>query len=645
LCNIDQWVVFRWEKDKNSRLTKPPYQARFPDRFASTDDPNTWTSHNEAVQAVENGEADGIGFVLTGTEFVAVDLDACRNPDSGKIDSWAQDILTRTTAYFEITVSGAGLRIIGTGRGAQVHTKYDVDGRKGAKVELFRKATRYITISGLQHLRCNNLPNIDRLIDMLAEERPHRKARDTNQRTMALKPPVELHDLESTSDIIKNGAPEGSRSEAFQSAVWLRAYEGKSVDEIVHELEEHPRGIAQKYQGRVRPEVERSYGKWRIASGNITTQPVQDEAPPNIIETFTFLGDAPATPPKELVRKLLPAYGVAVTGGQSSAGKTFVRVYRAVCLAAGLPYFGHGVVERVGTVLIPAEGRAFIPNRFAAAVGKVAATNKLPIAWQRQLPDFKSLEGIKLFIAQLKAMDARFRGDYGVRLGDVCIDTVAACFAMKDEDDNAEATKVSNILLSIGQEVGCLMSPVHHYGKNPESGLRGASAWRGSADVVEGVLADIDPLSGRVSNRELVCAKARDGEQGTVSGFDLEWIPLGQDIYGEDYGSMAVVPTDAKSRFDGAGPNRGMRALRDAIAETMDGRSTFITPRNGMAPVKAIKVKDLRKEFDRHYVVDDTDPKQARNTKAKAFRRALDHLPISEFSAGSAQDEDWIWRI
>jgi hypothetical protein len=88
-----------------------------------------------------------------------------------------------------------------------------------------------------------------------------------------------------------------------------------------------------------------------------------------------------------------------------------------------------------------------------------------------------------------------------------------------------------------------------------------------------------------------------------------------------------------------------MRALRDAIAETMDGRSTFITPRNGMAPVKAVKVKDLREEFDRRYVVDDSDPKQARNTKGRAFKRALDRLLISEFSAGSTQGQDWIWRI
>ena len=213
-----------------------------------------------------------------------------------------------------------------------------------------------------------------------------------------------------------------------------------------------------------------------------------------------------------------------VTGGQSSAGKTFIVIHRTICLGTANPYFGHRIIERVGTVLVAAEGRALIPNRFEAGLVKAGVTKKLPVAWIKHLPDFGSVDGIKLFIAQLREIDKRFRGDFGVRLGHVPIDTVAACFAIKDEDDNAEATKVSNVLLRIGEEVGVLMAPVHHYGKNPESGLRGASAWKGSADVVEGVLADIDPLSGRASNRELVCTKARDGEQGPVSGFELEWI-------------------------------------------------------------------------------------------------------------------------
>jgi hypothetical protein len=233
-----------------------------------------------------------------------------------------------------------------------------------------------------------------------------------------------------------------------------------------------------------------------------------------------------------------------------------------------------------------------------------------------------------------------------VRLGQVVIDTIAASFGMKDEDDNAEASKVCKMMRLIGDEVGALMSPVHHYGKNPESGLRGASAWKGSADVVEGVLADIDPLTGRASNRELVCAKARDGEQGPISPFELKFITLGIDADCEPYGSCCVVPKNGQSRFDKATKtSKSQRAILDAITEALDTQGKVIVPRAGMAAVRAAKVTDIRTEFDRRYVVPETDPAKAVNAKRMAFKRALDHLSPTHFGAGSAEGTDWIWRI
>jgi hypothetical protein len=318
--------------------------------------------------------------------------------------------------------------------------------------------------------------------------------------------------------------------------------------------------------------------------------PDTTKEPEDLAAAFTFVGDAPAAPPRELIKGLLPAYGVAVTGGQSTAGKTFIQIHKSVCLAKTLPYFGHKIVERVGTAFVAAEGRALIPNRFAAALVNAAIAEKLPIAWIKQLPDFSSADGIKLFVRQLKELETRFRGDFDARLGFLPVDTVAACFGMKDEDDNAEATKVCNILRTIGEEVGALAAPVHHYGKNPESGLRGASAWKASADIVEGVLADIDPLTGRTSNRELACTKARDGEQGPLSPFSLEFVKLGVDADAEEYGSMCVVPTEGNSRFDKAAPSKGQRAIQDAINGMMDGQSKVITVRAGMPPIKAVRL-------------------------------------------------------
>jgi hypothetical protein len=307
--------------------------------------------------------------------------------------------------------------------------------------------------------------------------------------------------------------------------------------------------------------------------------------PTDLAAMFTFVGDAPAAPPRELIKGLLPAEGVAVTGGQPSAGKTFVEIHKAICLGAPMPSFGRKIVERVGTAFVAAEGRPLLPNRFAAALAKASITDKLPIAWIKQLPDFSSINGIKLFVVRLKALNERFQGDYGVRLGQVTIDTVAACFSMKSEDDNTEATKVCNVLRSVGEQVGALMAPVHHFGKNPESGLRGASAWKGSADIVQ----DIDPLSGTVSNRELVCSKARDGEQGPISPFDLEFIELGLDADHEIYGSCCVIPKTGASRFNKTNSSKSERAILEAINEAMDGLGKVITPRAGMAAVKATK--------------------------------------------------------
>jgi hypothetical protein len=371
-----------------------------------------------------------------------------------------------------------------------------------------------------------------------------------------------------------------------------------------------------------------------------------DERPVDLAATFVFVGDAPATPPRELIKDLLPADGVAVTGGQSTAGKTFIEIHKAVCLARPLPFFEHKIVERVGTAFIAAEGRALIANRFAAALAKLSIAEKLPIVWIKQLPDFSSTAGIKQLIRQLQELDKRYRGDFGVRLGQVSIDTVTACFGLSDEDDNSEATKVSNIMRIIGEEVNTLMSPVHHYGKNPESGLRGASAWRGCADVVLGVLADVDPLSGRTSNRELVCTKARDGEQGPISPFNLEFVELGFKDDGDTYGSCCVVPTQGPSRFDKAvvPSSKGQRAIQDAVNEALDGRAKVIVPRVGMVAVTAVKVADVREEFDRRYVVAEADPAKAANAKRMAFKRALDRLSPAQFGAGSAEGTDWIWK-
>jgi hypothetical protein len=101
------------------------------------------------------------------TSIAALDLDHCRDPETGQVDAWAQEILDASpAAYVEVTVSGTGLRIIGIATGGEQHKKFAISGaRHGAAIEVYRKAVRYITVSGLELSHCTELPNIDQLID------------------------------------------------------------------------------------------------------------------------------------------------------------------------------------------------------------------------------------------------------------------------------------------------------------------------------------------------------------------------------------------------------------------------------------------------------------------------------------------------
>jgi hypothetical protein len=165
--------------------------------------------------------------------------------------------------------------------------------------------------------------------------------------------------------------------------------------------------------------------KAKLAHNHAETQPqgkrkeneqngqADDNGAIDLIKAFTFLGDAPHAPPRKLIDGLIPAEGVAVTGGQSTAGKTFIEIHKSICLATPTQYFGRKIIERVGTVFVAAEGLPLLPNRFAAAVIKLSVEAKLPITWPKLLPDFSSAAGIKLFFDSLKHWMNAIRANSG----------------------------------------------------------------------------------------------------------------------------------------------------------------------------------------------------------------------------------------
>src|SRR6476660_8677794 len=75
LTQLSHWVIWKWEQIKDGKWTKVPYQAQLYNEHAKSNDARTWGTYADAVLAFKSGCCEGIGFMLKGSEFGAIDLD------------------------------------------------------------------------------------------------------------------------------------------------------------------------------------------------------------------------------------------------------------------------------------------------------------------------------------------------------------------------------------------------------------------------------------------------------------------------------------------------------------------------------------------------------------------------------------------
>jgi putative DNA primase/helicase len=132
LRDLPHWVEAR---------DKEPYNARTGDR-ASTTNPKTWSSFDQAVAAATKRGHQHIGFVFsTGDDYVGIDVDHCRDQETGTVDERALLIVRTLDSYTEVSSSGTGLHII-------VKGSLPAEGRvgtfEGMKVEIYPDGRHFV---------------------------------------------------------------------------------------------------------------------------------------------------------------------------------------------------------------------------------------------------------------------------------------------------------------------------------------------------------------------------------------------------------------------------------------------------------------------------------------------------------------------
>jgi AAA domain len=692
LIERSQWTGWRWVQLANGNWQKPPFMATQPHRHASTSDPATWTDYTTALKAAQAGHVDGISYILTENDpFAAIDLDHCRHVDTHSIDAWAQNFLDygRHT-YSEVTPSGAGCRIWGLADGAALNRKFtlEVDGKEIA-VELFRRTRKALTITGYRLDTIRELTSIDRVIDWGVIWGERRKA------AAADAAPVNGHSFDSSGcgysidqieQIVREGAPEGTnRSDVFHRIVGHYVGCNWDVDRILEHLQQFPGGIGGRYlgEGRLRAEIERSAGKYNkpelpLSGGNgggwtgkapppeQHQEPLQeepkgadpeledddelddddldeDEEPaeqdPNLPQLYGH-GDPDPRPLKSwLIKGLMPAVGHGLMSGQWGAGKTFAFFDLAASLNTGQPFVGHVVKRQSGVLLIAAEGADEVRLRLDAVVReKCGNMTRAPFRWYEQAPLLLQKGAVDKLIAMARQAEASLQEEFGLPLGLIGIDTIAACAGYSragDEYDNAVGQAVMNVLKAVAQELKCFVLGIDHFGKDLLAGTRGASSKESSGDVVLACLGTKE-LSGSVTNTRLAIRKHRGGRQGMEYPFTLRMVEAPEkDEDGDPITTMVVdwLPPGAAGAAappddPWAQPRRqdqrtaALRLKRVLMAILAEQGVDLSIPPDGPA-ARMVNEKAVRKAFYACTVAEGDTPKQKQHFKLMRFTRSL----------------------
>lgn len=132
-----QWVGFK---------NKVPRDAKT-GRDGKSTDCSTWCDFNTALEGAVKYALDGVGYVFVKESFICgIDIDTCRDPETGALSVQAQEIVDSLDSYTEISPSGFGVHIY-----VEVAEGFSLDGFKKNGIKMPPNGIeRYVTKDGKQ---------------------------------------------------------------------------------------------------------------------------------------------------------------------------------------------------------------------------------------------------------------------------------------------------------------------------------------------------------------------------------------------------------------------------------------------------------------------------------------------------------------
>lgn len=150
-----RWICWNLEQrgGRNTKVPKDPKTGR----NASSTDPNTWTTFDQAVAAFQGGSFSGVGFIFApDRKYTGLDLDHVLLSD-GTLDPDYRPIVEEAGTYTEISPSGDGLHLIFLGSKPEGATKCRKNHNSGRVTEMYDH-DRFFTVTGNSFYGVTPLP-------------------------------------------------------------------------------------------------------------------------------------------------------------------------------------------------------------------------------------------------------------------------------------------------------------------------------------------------------------------------------------------------------------------------------------------------------------------------------------------------------
>ncbi|MCS0612906.1 AAA family ATPase [Massilia kyonggiensis] len=607
LKNLARWLLWKAESMNGGKPRKVPYCPTLLNVRGSSTDPNTWGTFAQAEAAFDEGGYTGIAFVLNGDGIVGIDIDQCMV--NGQPSMSAMTLMQQLgVEYIEVSPSGTGLRGFGYAEKLEKGVNGNLD---GLKVELYSDR-RLLTVTG-RVLKSGPLVRLNGFADLANTIRAN-----TVSKSVCLTANGVQEDRHGTwvRQVISGEVYHDSLRDMAGSLIASGTQPGVVVS--------HLRGLMQSSQGphddrwKARVDeiprlVDSAVKKFspQVVDLSRVLRPMQSSANDGASsQRFKILSAAQlaqAEPIKWMVRGLLPQVGLAALYGPSGSGKSFLTLDLGASVASGVSdWYGMRITQCPVTYCV-LEGESGMGKRIAA--WEKYKAQKMPDALRfiTQQVDITSASDVEEM--------AHAICDAGGAHGLIVLDTLNRAAPGADENSSKDMGVIIANAKALQQLTGGMVLLVHHTGKDESKGMRGHSSLFAAMDCVIGVVTG-QGLSWTV-------AKSKDDVTGTLHGFRLEQVVVGQDDDGDDITScmaVSITPPFAqrgakklgrhqqiacdvlRAKFNEEGAAITYAAAYDAIAAVID-----VDPKH-----KRERAKDAVKALAAHGMVELTETHIAR---------------------------------